>query len=362
MARQGSRDRGLFERPKGSGIWWIRYHDGDGHEHREKIGTKGLARRVSEKRKTEIRDGRYFPPENKIAVRFDEIAADYKAAAQKDGREIIRGEIGYRRLQECFGGMAADSIASSRIEAFRDRLGEDLSPATVNLHLKLLRAIFIRAVRAQAVSSNPVSRVRFCKENNKRLRWLSEEEENALFAALPDWLKPLIIVALNTGMRKGELLKLKWRDIEIATGTITIRDPKSGEDEHVLMNETTKGSLRTLWEARSKIVALNERAPEAPSGFVFTAPRGGYIHDLKRYWYPVLKRAGLEDFHFHDLRHTFASRAAMSGVDLYTLQALMRHRSPLMTQRYAHLSAAHQREAIRRLDRWHTRQSTAAER
>ena len=185
-AGQGSRDRGLFERPKGSGIWWIRYHDGDGHEHREKIGTKSLARRVYEKRKTEIRDGRYFPPENKIAVRFDEIAADYKAAAQKDGREIIRGEIGYRRLQECFGGMAADSIASSYIEAFRDRLGEDLSPATVNLHLKLLRAIFIRAVRAQTVSSNPVSRVRFCKENNKRLRWLSEEEENALFASLPD--------------------------------------------------------------------------------------------------------------------------------------------------------------------------------
>ena len=163
-------------------------------------------------------------------------------------------------------------------------------------------------------------------------------------------------------MRNGELLKLRWRDIDIATATITIRDPKSGEDKHVLMNETTKCSLRTLWEARSKIVALKDRALEAPNGFVFTAPRGGYIHDLKRYWYPVLERAGFEDFHFHDLRHTFASRAVMSGVDLYTLQALMRHRSPLMTRRYARLSAAHQREAIRRLDRWHDRQSTAAER
>ena len=86
------------------------------------------------------------------------------------------------------------------------------------------------------------------------------------------------------------------------------------------------------------------------------------MQNLKRYWYPALRRAGIEDFHFHDLRHTFASRAAMSGVDLYTLQALMRHRSSLMTQRYAHLSAAHQREAIRRLDGWHQRQNPTAER
>ncbi|MBF6560334.1 MAG: tyrosine-type recombinase/integrase [Candidatus Binataceae bacterium] len=98
------------------------------------------------------------------------------------------------------------------------------------------------------------------------------------------------------------------------------------------------------------------------SGFVFTAPRGGFIQNLKRYWYPALRGAGIEDFHFHDLRHTFASRAAMSGVDLYTLQALMRHRSSLMTQRYAHLSAAHQREAIRRLDGWYQRQNLTAER
>ena len=98
-----------------------------------------------------------------------------------------------------------------------------------------------------------------------------------------------------------------------------------------------------------------------PQG-MFAAPRGGLIQNLKRYWYPALRHAGLEDFHFHDLRHTFASRAAMSGVDLYTLQALMRHRSSLMTQRYAHLSAAHQREAIRRLDGWRERRDSIAER
>jgi len=106
-------------------------------------------------------------------------------------------------------------------------------------------------------------------------------------------------------------------------------------------------------------VQLKEGGPES-SDLVFRAPRGGFIQNLKRYWYPALRRAGIENFHFHDLRHTFASRAAMSGVDLYTLQALMRHRSSLMTQRYAHLSAAHQLEAIRRLDRWQERQNPIA--
>lgn len=361
MARKQGKDRGLFERPLGSGNWWVRYFDGGGREHREKIGAKSLARRVYEKRKTEIREGRFFAPERREAVSFESILSDYRSSALKAGREIMRGDIGYRRLHDAFGRDRADSITPVQIEAFRDRLAEELSAATVNLHLKLLRAIFMRAVRMQSVASNPVSRVKFCKENNKRLRWLTDDEEAALTGALPNWMKPLVAVALNTGMRKAELLKLRWRDVDFTSGTITIRDPKSGEDEHVLMNTTTQQTLKTLRDSSTKIVQLKAGGPDR-SGFVFTAPRGGFIQNLKRYWYPALRRAGIEDFHFHDLRHTFASRAAMSGVDLYTLQALMRHRSSLMTQRYAHLSAAHQREAIRRLDGWHQRQNPTAER
>jgi integrase len=152
-------------------------------------------------------------------------------------------------------------------------------------------------------------------------------------------------------MRKGELFKLRWADIDFGSGTITVRDPKSGEDEHLVLNETAKRTLKALCDSRAKVVGLRDRAPSQPTGHVFTAPEGGYIHVLNRYRYPALRRAGIEGFRFHDLRHTFASRAAMSGVDLYTLQALMRHRSPQMTQRYAHLSAAHQREAVRLFDR-----------
>jgi integrase len=122
-----------------------------------------------------------------------------------------------------------------------------------------------------------------------------------------------------------------------------------------IANETTKRTLKVLSDSETKVIELKDRAQKHLNRRVFTAPQGSYIHVLNRYWYPALKRARIEGLRFHDLRHTFASRAAMSGVDMYTLQALMRHRSPQMTQRYAHLSAAHQREAVRLLDSWQLR-------
>ena len=359
MARKNSKDRGLFEQPSGSGVWWICYFDAFGRRHREKAGSKGFARRLYEKRKTEIREARYFPPERRKPAMFEEILEDYRRAAEKGPRGDGWGPERYRRLRETFGGQPAAVITPVVVEAFRDELSRDHASATVNRHLQLLRAVFLRAKRDGKVDSTPTSKVRFYRENNKRERYLSNDEERKLFEALPSWLHPLVIVALHTGMRKSELLKLKWSDVDFATGTIHVRDPKSGEDEHVLMNETSKRTLRALSDSRTRVVALKDRALNHLNRHVFTAPEGGYMHALNRYWYPALKRARIEGLRFHDLRHTFASRAAMSGVDLYTLQALMRHRSPQMTQRYAHLSAAHQREAVRLLDSWRERSGSA---
>jgi hypothetical protein len=91
MARKQGKDRGLFERSQGSGIWWVRYFDRDGREHREKIGAKGLARRVYEKRRTDIREGRFFAPERREVVLFESILSEYRNSALKAGREIMRG-------------------------------------------------------------------------------------------------------------------------------------------------------------------------------------------------------------------------------------------------------------------------------
>jgi integrase len=362
MARKDGKDRGLYEHPTRSGIWWICYFDANGRRHRERAGSKGFARKLYEKRKTEIREERFFPPQRRRTVLFEELLENYQRACTGAHRGEAWGPERYRRLSQAFGSQPAAAITPIAIEVFRDQLSRDHAPATVNRHLQLLRAIFLRGVRDGKVESTPTNGVKLYRENNRRDRYLADREEHLLLSALPQWLHPVVTVALHTGMRKGELLKLKWADVDFLSGTITVRTPKSGEDEHLIMNDTVRRTLMELRKSRPNNVPLTSRALSDRGGYVFTAPEGGYIHSLNRYWYPALRRAGIEDFRFHDLRHTFASRAAMSGVDLYTLQALMRHRSPQMTQRYAHLSAAHQREAVTLLDRWHQRPNASAER
>ena len=155
----------------------------------------------------------------------------------------------YRRLQQAFGGQPVASITPAAIELFRDELSRDHAPATVNRHLQLLRAVFLRAVRDGKVTFTPTNRVKFYRENNKRERYLSDEEERRLYASLPSWLHPVVTVALHTGLRKSELLGLRWDDVHFISGTIIVREPKSGENEHVIMNDTV---LRELEHCRRR--------------------------------------------------------------------------------------------------------------
>ena len=346
MARKGSKDRGLFERPRGSGIWWICYFDREGQQHREKVGLKGLARRVYEKRKTEIREQRFFPPERRRVVLFDEILEDYRAAARASGRVILRGESGYQRLRQAFGGRRADGITPGEIERFRDALAQTASAATVNRHLTLLRAIFRRAVRDGKLEAPPMQAVQFLKENNARVRYLTPDEEERLLGSLPERLRPLIIVAIHTGMRRGELLRLRWEDVDFFSGTITVRQAKSGEGRRLPMNRAVREILWNLRQQRIREGKAKGDGRELLSPYVFCTPGGGYLFNLDRDWYRAIRQAGIQDFRFHDFRHTFASRMVMAGVDLYSVQTLLGHKTPAMTLRYAHLSPGHLRQAV----------------
>jgi integrase len=175
-------------------------------------------------------------------------------------------------------------------------------------------------------------------ENNEGVRYLSGDEEKRLLHALPQFLKPLITVAIHAGVRRGELLNLTWDDVDLIGRTVFVQRSKSGEGRRIPMSPTVYRMLSELFGARrerlpSSVVRKSESARR-----VFAAPRGGFLLNLNRVWYRAIKRAGLERLHFHDLRHTFASRLAMNGVDLYRVQTLMGHKSSRMTVRYAHLS------------------------
>lgn len=188
------------------------------------------------------------------------------------------------------------------------------------------------------LQSNPAKNVRFFKENNCRLRYLEKEEINKVIQASPLRLKPIIIVALNTGMRRGEIFKLKWRDIDFQRDIIYLFDTKNGDKREIPMNDLVK---KTLIGVR--------KHPDGP--YVFCKKDGTPYTNIKKSFLAALKKCGIINFRFHDLRHTFASQLVMSGIDLNTVRELMGHRDIKMTLRYAHLSPDHKRKAVEILGR-----------
>jgi integrase len=154
------------------------------------------------------------------------------------------------------------------------------------------------------------------------------------------WL--LVEFALHTGLRQGEQFRLRWADVDMTNRVVTIPLSKSGRTRHVFLNDTAFGILRAL-PSRLK------------SPYVFPSSTGttplNARNMLGRVFLPAVKRAGIVDFRWHDLRHTFASRLTMAGGDLRTVQELMGHQTIAMTVRYAHLAPGHLREAVQRISR-----------
>jgi integrase len=347
--KERSKVRGVYEQPPGSGVWWIQYFE-HGRRHREKIGPRALAIAVREKRRTEIREGRYFPNLRRRAVLFEDLLAEYREAKRREGKEVQRGEYGYLRLLDAFGGRRADAVTARDVEAFRDQLQETLAPASVVRHLTLLRAIFNRAVRDGLISSLPTRNVRWPKENNKRVRCLSEDEEARLMNVLPERLGPLVTVALNTGMRRGELIALRWKDIDLVNCTVAIRRAKSGEGRRLPINEQAHEVLSKMRRERIREGGAGGDVVAFREAVVFGPSAAAMVMALKRHFGRALREAEIEDFHFHDLRHTAASRLAMAGVDLYTIGELLGHKTLTMTRRYAHLLPDHLKRAVAMLD------------
>jgi integrase len=237
---------------------------------------------------------------------------------------------------------ALDELTPGKIE--RDlsdcAVQEEWTPATYNRYRTLTSGVFSLAIRNGKVAVNPVRGTKHRTENNIRVRYLTEEEEEKIVALLgkrPD-RKAEIIVALHSGMRRSEQYKthncpdggLKWDYLDFQSGIITLPRSKHGGSRHIPMNRFVREILLALRDSRS-------------SEYVF--PVGPPDH-----WFLKLCRtARIAAFSWHCLRHSFASRLVMAGVDLRTVQELMGHRSVVTTVRYAHLAPGHQAEAVERL-------------
>jgi integrase len=249
-----------------------------------------------------------------------------------------------------------------------------LAVGTMNRDLAALQSSLARAVEWDLLSANPVKPLRRQREDKRGvIRYLSNEEETRVREALrmrdaerrqrresanewreersyavreqfgdyTDHLTPMVLVAVNTGLRRGELFQLRWQDVSFPTRTLTVQGAgaKSGQTRHVPLNTEV-------------VAVLKEWKPAAATDNALVFPGAGEsepLTDVKKGWASVLVRASVSSFRFHDLRHTFASKLVMAGVDLNTVRELLGHSTLGMTLRYAHLAPEHKAAAVERL-------------
>jgi integrase len=248
-----------------------------------------------------------------------------------------------------------------------------IRPATVLRRYANLSALLNQAVRDGIITENPLKGVKILPakiELPKVERYLTKDESNRLYSALEqrqdeqrearvrhrewqlrrniepspalngeftDWLMPMVILALNTGMRRGELFQLEWSAVSLSTRTITVRatTAKSAKTRYIHLNDQAYATL-TAWQ---KIHGKNE--------LVFPNPATDKaLTTVKKTWAALMTRASISNFRFHDMRHDFASQLVMGGVDLNTVRELMGHATLEMTLRYAHLAADHKAAAV----------------
>ncbi len=330
MARKNGKDRGVLEWPPKSGNWYARLYV-NGKEHRFKCSSKTEAKAVYVSRKADLLHGRYI--EKPKASPFHSIAADY--VKRVDARRRRKGDDKSRvdRWIKELGDRDINKITPRHIErVLASMLDEGYAPGTVLRSFTVLRALLNDAKRLGLLLENPASRVKPPTVNNVLIRYLTEEQEVTLIESLPEKYRSIVMVALNTGCRQGELLKLRWQDIDWHIGVATIHETKAGDSRRVPLNSTVQNVL----------VTLKEQVFPTPTDRVF--PLDGRY--LRRAFERAVLNSGLAPFRFHDLRHTFASRLAMKGANDRTLMALGGWKSPRMLSRYAHLSPTHLWQAV----------------
>ncbi|HWR89106.1 MAG TPA: site-specific integrase, partial [Dissulfurispiraceae bacterium] len=287
---------------------------------------------------------------------FNELADEYEKWCER--QRSYRSKQGFlSQLRGAFGTLQLRHITTKLIEQFQSerllkgnkkvKIGVTEwkhlpnTPATVNRLVATLKHCIHKAYQWEMCHEETLKRVRQVKllpENNKRLRYLSKKECMTLLSHCKDYLKPIVMTALNTGMRKEEILSLKWDNVDMVHGFISLDRTKNGERREIPINETLTVTLKGL-----------VRRIDVP--YVFhDVSTGKRFKDIKKPFGTAMKKAGIVDFRFHDLRHTFASHLVMAGVDITTVSKLLGHKSLTMTLRYSHLAPDHLSRAVNVLD------------
>ena len=334
---------GIFKRIDNNGqtIYGMDFY-ANGRRYRKLVGpSKALAEAALAKMEVQIAENKFLEIKRELRVKFEDFADEFYENHCKVNHRQPHKAAGsaLKVLRRYFSGRYLHEINPQMIEKFKRERCMEVSPSTVNRALVTLKSLFNRAADwGKFEGHNPVVKVKLFPENNGRTQFLEKEEIVRLIEACDSRLKPIIIVAINTGMRKSEILTLKWHDIDFERGIIYLLKTKNNERREIPMNEAVK----------TAIVGVRKH-PSSP--YIFCTKKGNPYTDLRKSYGKAIKRAGIEHIVFHSLRHTFASQLVMAGVDLNSVRELLGHKSLRMTIRYSHLSLDHKKRAVEILDK-----------
>ncbi len=380
----------LRVQPSGAMTYYFSYRNGQGRRGRYRIGNSDSLSPAQARDQATLLSARVVAGEDIQSQKKHERRMAQQAKSQTlDGFLIHQyepwatsqrksGTATVKRIRSNFEHLIKRPLVDINLWVIEKWRSEELkrgkAKTTINRDITSLKACLSKAVEWEVLAENPLQKLTPLRtEGSSRARHLTATEETALrnalierdqrlsenrvsgnawrrarrqavlpdlsTAAFADYLQPMVLLTLNTGLRRGEVLQLRWVDVDLLQRELIVRgdNAKSGKTRHIPLNNE---ALTTLQQWRSDSTS---------TVWVFAGHDGERMQAVKTSWTGVLRSAAIIDFRWHDLRHHFASRLVMNGVDLNTVRELLGHSDLAMTLRYAHLSPEHKADAVARL-------------
>ncbi len=361
-----------------SQAWYLMYTNRQGKRSRYKMGTikqfnATQAKEEARRLQTQIADG--SDPSGEKAQQ----KVDARLAASRTLKAFLEGEYWDKKLCHAPSGAATKgrllaawkpildtdmvTLTISAVETHRaGRLKEGLKPATLNRDRVALIATLNKALEWGIIESNPLKLWKPLKlDDANRVRYLGQRDEQEAtqddaghkvgererfldaLGRQPQYIQAIVTLALNTGMRRGEILNLRWTDISLQRREILLRSEttKARTQRHVPLNAVAMSALEAWKAGQGTVVNIQ--------GYIFPGPTDGPMFSIKKAWATLCRCAQVAEFRLHDCRHDFCSRLVMAGVDLYVVRDLAGHSSITLTERYAHLAPKKTRAAVEML-------------
>lgn len=333
--------------------WYVDYYLPNGKRKREVVSIEGVdpskinredAKKALSIRKSEFAQGKFDIVQTLNPILFDKLVnafiEDYSKVNKKSWK---RDRTSCRALLGYFGGKKLNQITPWHVDKYKSKRLKDISrfnrpltKASINRELACLKTMLNYAVGEGWLPSNPISGYKLFRERLNKLRVVSRDEFDRVYNTASELLQPILVMAYNTGMRRSEILYLKWENVSLSEGYIRVEETKNGESRYIPINKQLNKTLKSVkYKSSGEHVFSHEGYP---------------VKSFKTAFDNAVRRSGVKRFTFHDLRHAFASNLVMKGVDITTVSELLGHKSIVMTKRYSHPTPEHKRRAVETLN------------